>query len=242
MTIYLWHLTAMVLVIALSDALGGLGLRIAPGSRDVVDLATGVDRGARLGALSARRGHGTLRAPEGAHGAGAGTRAARDRRIDGLRGPRSARARRHRGERAVRAAPGGALAALRRSRLDRGVPTARNASWKSPLKQLDGATFLSSSGRPRTGGSIIIPKLRSAKSISAISARCITSIASHSQGRSGGTSASGRNSSSSASAPQLSEAQEAGGRRQQRVAQRTRVGPAGCPARAPAPCHRARRG
>jgi len=34
MTIYLWHLTAMVLVIALSDALGGLGLRIAPGSRE----------------------------------------------------------------------------------------------------------------------------------------------------------------------------------------------------------------
>jgi hypothetical protein len=32
MTIYLWHLTAMVLVIAASDALGGVGLHLAPGS------------------------------------------------------------------------------------------------------------------------------------------------------------------------------------------------------------------
>ncbi len=33
MTIYLWHLTAMVLVIALSSVLGGIGLRLAPGTR-----------------------------------------------------------------------------------------------------------------------------------------------------------------------------------------------------------------
>jgi hypothetical protein len=32
MTIYLWHLTAMLLVIALSSALGGVGLRVEPGS------------------------------------------------------------------------------------------------------------------------------------------------------------------------------------------------------------------
>jgi hypothetical protein len=32
MTIYLWHLTAMLLVIAIADALGGPGLRLAPGS------------------------------------------------------------------------------------------------------------------------------------------------------------------------------------------------------------------
>lgn len=32
MTIYLWHLTAMLFVIAASDALGGLGLRVEPGS------------------------------------------------------------------------------------------------------------------------------------------------------------------------------------------------------------------
>jgi len=32
MTIYLWHLTAMIAVIALSDALGGVGLRVPPGS------------------------------------------------------------------------------------------------------------------------------------------------------------------------------------------------------------------
>jgi hypothetical protein len=34
MTIYLWHLTAMVLVIALSSALGGVGLKVAPGTRE----------------------------------------------------------------------------------------------------------------------------------------------------------------------------------------------------------------
>ncbi len=33
MTIYLWHLTAMVLVIAASSALGGVGLKLAPGTR-----------------------------------------------------------------------------------------------------------------------------------------------------------------------------------------------------------------
>jgi hypothetical protein len=32
MTIYLWHLTAMLFVIALADALGGIGLHLAPGS------------------------------------------------------------------------------------------------------------------------------------------------------------------------------------------------------------------
>jgi fucose 4-O-acetylase-like acetyltransferase len=34
MTIYLWHLTAMVLVIALSSVLGGIGLKLMPGTRE----------------------------------------------------------------------------------------------------------------------------------------------------------------------------------------------------------------
>src|SRR6266404_2665341 len=74
----------------------------------VVDHAAGVVRGPRIGSLPARRGRGTLRAAEGAHGAGSGARAARDRSVDGVRGTRAARARRHRGGRAVRAAPAGA--------------------------------------------------------------------------------------------------------------------------------------
>ena len=50
MTVYLWHITVMVVIVSVMFLLDGFGLRTQPGSDRVVDVASGLDPDARRGA------------------------------------------------------------------------------------------------------------------------------------------------------------------------------------------------